>query len=117
MKLIILDRDGVINYDSFEYIKSPAEWIPIPHSLEAIAKLTKAGFTIAIATNQSGIARGLYDVDMLEQIHEKLINAVKKEGGEMPRYFIALTAMKINVIAVSQNQDYFKKLAIIFLCL
>jgi D-glycero-D-manno-heptose 1,7-bisphosphate phosphatase len=71
-KLIILDRDGVINYDSPDYIKSPEEWIPIPGSLEAIANLNHAGYQVAIATNQSGLARGYYDLDMLQRIHQKM---------------------------------------------
>ena len=72
MKLIILDRDGVINQDSDKYIKSPQEWIPIEGSIEAIASLKKAGYHVAIATNQSGIARGYYDVNALHAMHEKM---------------------------------------------
>jgi len=72
VSLIILDRDGVINYESNEYIKSPDEWIPIPGSLEAIAALNKAGYQVVVATNQSGIARGLFDLAMLEKIHAKM---------------------------------------------
>lgn len=79
-KLIILDRDGVINFESEDYIKSPEEWIPIPGSLEAIALLKKAGFTIAIATNQSGIARGLYTFETLEHIHQKMQNLLATYG-------------------------------------
>ena len=71
-QLIILDRDGVINDDSPNYIKSPNEWHAIPGSLEAIAKLNRAHKKVAIATNQSGIARGFYDENMLEQIHQKM---------------------------------------------
>lgn len=70
--LIILDRDGVINYDSQHYIKSPDEWIPIPGSLEAIAKIKQAGHDVVIATNQSGIARGLYTHEILQDIHNKM---------------------------------------------
>ena len=83
MKLIILDRDGVINEDSDDYIKSPAEWIPIPGSLEAIARLVRAGYRIAVATNQSGIARGLFDLETLERIHGKMCAAVAAAGGEI----------------------------------
>lgn len=72
MKLIILDRDGVINYDSEHYIKTPDEFLPIPGSLEAIAKLKQLGCTVAIATNQSGIGRGLYTEVTLQAIHQKL---------------------------------------------
>ena len=71
-KLVILDRDGVINADSDEYIKSPAEWRPIPGSLEAIARLNQNGYQVAIATNQMAIARGLIDMRMLNAIHQKL---------------------------------------------
>jgi len=82
-KLIILDRDGVINYDSDNYIKSPEEWIPIEGSLAAIAQLNKAGFLVAIATNQSGIARGFYSSDVLEAMHSKMHKLLKKVGGKI----------------------------------
>jgi D-glycero-D-manno-heptose 1,7-bisphosphate phosphatase len=81
--LIILDRDGVINYDSEDYIKSPVEWIPIPHSLEAITALNKAGHTIVVATNQSGVGRGYYTLETMHQIHEKMQSALKKLGGHI----------------------------------
>lgn len=71
-KMIILDRDGVINEDSDNYIKTPEEWIPIPGSIEAIARLKKAGYLVTIATNQSGIARGFYSEQTLQQMHDKL---------------------------------------------
>lgn len=87
MKLIILDRDGVINYDSPDFIKSPDEWIPIPGSLEAISQLTQAGFTIVVATNQSGVARGLYNEAMLASIHTKMQAAVTKLGGRIEHIF------------------------------
>lgn len=87
MKLIILDRDGVINYDSQHYIKSPAEWLPIPGSLEALAKLMQAGFTIAIATNQSGIARGLYTHQILADIHTKMRALAEAAGGKIDSIF------------------------------
>lgn len=81
MTYIILDRDGVINYDSDAYIKSPDEWLPIPGSLEAIADLNRAGFRVLIATNQSGVARGFYDVATLDTIHEKMQFELNKVGG------------------------------------
>lgn len=87
MKLIILDRDGVINYESADYIKTPDEWMPIPGSLAAIAQLTQAGYTIAIATNQSGIAKGLYDHAALTNIHQKLLLEVKRVGGTIAAIF------------------------------
>lgn len=83
MKLLILDRDGVINLDSDAYIKSVEEWIPIPGSIEAIAQLSKAGWTVAVATNQSGIARGYYDIATLEAMHARLRELVAEQGGEV----------------------------------
>jgi len=87
MKLVILDRDGVINYDSEHYIKSPAEWKPLPGSLEAIAKLTQAGYRVVVATNQSGIGRGLFDMDTLNAIHNKMHQAVQGFGGRIDAVF------------------------------
>jgi len=72
VKLVILDRDGVINQDSTEYIKSPDEWMPIPGSIEAIAALNTAGWIVAVATNQSGLARGMFDEQCLKAIHAKM---------------------------------------------
>ena len=83
MKLLILDRDGVINYDSDTYIKSVEEWLPLPGAVEAIAQLSKAGWTVAIATNQSGIARGYYDVATLDAMHARLRALVEEQGGEV----------------------------------
>ncbi|MFN7096791.1 MAG: D-glycero-beta-D-manno-heptose 1,7-bisphosphate 7-phosphatase, partial [Gammaproteobacteria bacterium] len=83
MKLIILDRDGVINYDSPDYIKSPAEWRPIPGSLEAIAKLNNAGYKVVVATNQSGIGRGLFNLHTLHAIHKHLKESLAKVGGHI----------------------------------
>ena len=82
-KLIILDRDGVINQDSDEYVKSLEEWIPIEGSCEAIAALSKAGYTIAIATNQSGLARGYFSIDDLEAMHGRLNSLVEEAGGKI----------------------------------
>jgi len=87
MKLVVLDRDGVINVDSDQYIKSPEEWTPIPGSLEAIARLTQAGFRVAIATNQSGLARGLFDMAKLNAMHNKMHKAVNQLGGRIDAVF------------------------------
>ena len=87
MKLVILDRDGVINFDSAQFIKNPAEWKPIPGSLEAIAKLNHAGYRVVIATNQSGIGRGLFDMDTLNSIHEKMHKALFAVGGRVDAIF------------------------------
>lgn len=81
--LIILDRDGVINYDSEHYIKTPDEWIPIPGSIEAIAKLSQAGHHVVIASNQSGVGRGYYTLATLEKIHEKMNQFIQKAGGKL----------------------------------
>ncbi|MDR9437917.1 MAG: D-glycero-beta-D-manno-heptose 1,7-bisphosphate 7-phosphatase [Halomonas sp.] len=82
-RLVILDRDGVINQDSDEYVKSLEEWIPYPAAIEAIARLSRAGWTVAVATNQSGIARGHYGVEMLEAMHHRLHELVGEAGGEI----------------------------------
>jgi D-glycero-D-manno-heptose 1,7-bisphosphate phosphatase len=87
MKLVILDRDGVINVDSAQFIKSPDEWKPIPGSLEAIARLTQGGFRVVIATNQSGIGRGLFDMAALNAIHDKMHRAVGIAGGRIDAVF------------------------------
>ncbi len=87
MKLIILDRDGTINEDSDDYIKSPKEWIPIPGSIEAIGRLTRAGYKVVVATNQSGVARGYLDMDTLNRIHIKMLDAVRDHGGEIDAIF------------------------------
>ena len=86
-KLIILDRDGVINFDSPHYIKTPEEWIPIPGSLEAIGKLKNYGWTVTIATNQSGIGRGLMTFNDLFTIHTKMLNSIRQFGGEIDGIF------------------------------
>jgi D-glycero-D-manno-heptose 1,7-bisphosphate phosphatase len=87
MKLVILDRDGVINFDSDQYIKNPEEWKPIPGSLVAVARLTQAGFRVVVATNQSGLARGLFDMDTLNAMHEKMHKAVNQLGGRIDAVF------------------------------
>ena len=85
--LVILDRDGVINQDSDAYIKSLDEWHPIPGSIDAIARLSRHGFTVAIATNQSGLGRGLFEMDTLNAIHEKMIKAAAQVGGRIDAIF------------------------------
>ncbi len=86
-KLIILDRDGVINYDSPAFIKSPAEWIPIPGSLEAIARLNQAGYRVVVASNQSGIARELFDMMTLNAIHHKMHTCAQQVGATIDAIF------------------------------
>jgi D-glycero-D-manno-heptose 1,7-bisphosphate phosphatase len=87
MPFIILDRDGVINFDSDYYIKSPDEWAPIPGSLEAIAELNRKGYRVLVATNQSGVARKLYNLETLYKIHDKLVSELKKVGGVIEEIF------------------------------
>ncbi len=87
MKLIILDRDGVINEDSDDYIKSLDEWTPIPGSIEAIAALSRAGYTVTVATNQSGIARKYFDEYELAGMHQKMCTLVEEAGGEISGVF------------------------------
>jgi D-glycero-D-manno-heptose 1,7-bisphosphate phosphatase len=87
MKLVILDRDGVINYDSAAFIKTPDEWKPIPGSLEAIAHLTQAGYRVVVATNQSGIGRGLLDMGALNAINDKMCKAAIQAGGRIDAMF------------------------------
>jgi D-glycero-D-manno-heptose 1,7-bisphosphate phosphatase len=87
MKLVILDRDGVVNYDSDQFIKSPQEWKPIPGSLEAIARLNQAGYRVVLATNQSGIERGLFDMAALNAINLKMFNWLAQHGGRIDAVF------------------------------
>lgn len=87
-RLIILDRDGVINRDSDAYIKCPAEWVPLPGSLEAIGRLKRAGWTVVIATNQSGIGRGLFDHATLQRIHDKLRRTASQAGGSIDAIYV-----------------------------
>ncbi len=87
VKLIILDRDGVINQDSEHFIKSPDEWRAVPGSLEAIARLNHAGYRVVVATNQSGIGRGLFDMAMLNAIHEKMHRALAHAGARVDAIF------------------------------
>ena len=87
MKLIILDRDGVINLDSDRFIKSPEEWKPIDGSLEAIARLNQSGYRVVVATNQSGVGRGLFDMAMLNAIHAKMHKALATVGGRIDAVF------------------------------
>jgi len=82
-RYILLDRDGVINHDSDDFIKSPEEWQPIDGSLEAIALLNEHGYKVAVITNQSGVARGLFDEASLEKIHAKMRQMTAEKGGEI----------------------------------
>jgi D-glycero-D-manno-heptose 1,7-bisphosphate phosphatase len=87
MKLIILDRDGVINEDSDDYIKSPDEWVPIPGSLDAIARLNHAGYNVAVASNQSGIARGYFSLETFAAMNVKMSEMLSHSGGRIDGMF------------------------------
>ena len=87
MQLVILDRDGVINKDSADFIKSPDEWQPIPGSLEAIARLTHANYRVVVATNQSGMGRGLFDIGTFNRINEKMHREINNVGGRVEAIF------------------------------
>lgn len=87
MKLVILDRDGTVNVDSDEFVKSPEEWEPLPGALEAIAKLNHAGWHVVLATNQSGLGRGLFDVVSLNAIHSKMHKALAAVGARVDAVF------------------------------
>ena len=87
MKLIVLDRDGVINEDSDEYVKSPDEWQPISGSLEAIARLNRGGYRVVVATNQSGISRGMFDLETLSAMHKKMHDLAGEVGAHIDGIF------------------------------
>ena len=82
-KLLILDRDGVINIESSEFVKTPDEWLPIKGSLEAIGRLSQAGYEIVVITNQSGLGRGYFSADMLAKMHSKMIDHIQQHGGKI----------------------------------
>ncbi|MEZ5564177.1 MAG: D-glycero-beta-D-manno-heptose 1,7-bisphosphate 7-phosphatase [Gammaproteobacteria bacterium] len=86
--IVVLDRDGVINYDSPNFIRTPDEWLPLPGSLQAIADLTQAGFTVVVASNQSGVGRGLFNADGLAAIHRRMTEAVEAVGGSIAGIFV-----------------------------
>jgi len=87
MKVIVLDRDGVINHDSDAYIKSAEEWVPIEGSLEAISRLNHGGYTVIVASNQSGLARGYFDIESLSAMHRKMDALLSKLGGRVDAVF------------------------------
>ena len=87
MPLIILDRDGVINHDSPDYIKAPEEWQALPGSLEAIAQLCRADYRVVVATNQAGVARGVFNLEMLNRIHRKMVKSIREKGGRLESIF------------------------------
>lgn len=114
MKLIVLDRDGVINFDSASFIKSPAEWKPIPGSLEAIARLHQAGYRVVVATNQSGVGRNLFDMDTLNAIHQKMHHAVAAVGGRIDAIFYCPHTADADCDCRKPKPGMFKRIASCF---
>jgi D-glycero-D-manno-heptose 1,7-bisphosphate phosphatase len=111
MKLVILDRDGVINFDSDAFIKTPDEWKPIPGSLEAIARLTQAGYKVVVATNQSGISRGLLDMVALNAINDKMCKAANQAGGRIDAMFFCPHASTDNCACRKPATGMFKEIS------
>jgi D-glycero-D-manno-heptose 1,7-bisphosphate phosphatase len=111
MKLIILDRDGVINIGSAQFIKSPDEWKPIPGSLEAIARLTRDGWRVVVATNQSGLARGLFEMATLNAIHAKMHKAVAQAGGRIEAVFYCPHAAEMDCDCRKPRTGLFNEIA------
>jgi D-glycero-D-manno-heptose 1,7-bisphosphate phosphatase len=87
VRLLILDRDGVINQESAEFVKSPDEWVPIPGSLEAVARANKLGYRVVVISNQSGLARGLFDIGQLNKIHARMLGEIARFGGRIEAVF------------------------------
>ena len=114
MKLVILDRDGVINYDSDHFIKSAAEWKPIPGSLEAIARLNQTGFKVVVATNQSGIGRGLFDMDTLNAMHEKMHRAAQNVGARIDAIFYCPHSADSNCTCRKPKPGMFQRISSCF---
>jgi D-glycero-D-manno-heptose 1,7-bisphosphate phosphatase len=111
MKLIILDRDGVINYDSDQYIKSPDEWRAIPGSLDAIARLNQWGYRVVVATNQSGLGQGLFEMDTLNAIHDKMMKAAAQVGGRIDAVFFCPHTSTDNCSCRKPKPGLFKEIA------
>jgi D-glycero-D-manno-heptose 1,7-bisphosphate phosphatase len=110
MKPVILDRDGTINEDSDEFIKSPEEWQPLPGALEAIARLNHAGFHIAIASNQSGLGRGLFDLSALNAMHAKMNKMLATHGGRIDVIFFCPHAPDENCHCRKPNPGLFEQI-------
>jgi D-glycero-D-manno-heptose 1,7-bisphosphate phosphatase len=111
IKLVILDRDGVINHDSDHFIKSPAEWKPIPGSIEAIARLNQNGYRVVVATNQSGIGRGLFDMATLNAINDKMMEMVFRQGGRIDAVFFCPCTSEQNCHCRKPDTGMFEDIA------
>ena len=115
-KVIVLDRDGVINQDSPDYIKTPDEWQALPGSIEAIARLYKAGYLLTIATNQSGVGRGLFSRDTLWQIHQKMLAEIAAGGGYVEKIFFCLHTPEDNCYCRKPKPGLLMQVAEVFAC-
>ncbi len=111
MKIAILDRDGVINRDSEQFIKSPEEFHMIPGSAEAIARLNHAGYHVVVATNQSGVGRGLFDMATLNAINEKMMRLVGLSGGRIDAVFYCPCAADANCECRKPQAGMFREIA------
>ena len=111
MKMIILDRDGVINEDSPDFIKSPAEWKPIAGSLEAVARLNQAGYRVVVASNQSGIARELFDMTVLNAIHQKMHASAQQVGATIDAIFFCPHAANDNCDCRKPKSGMFEEIS------
>ena len=111
VKLVILDRDGVINVDSDHFIKSPAEWKPIPGSIDAIARLNQSGYRVVVATNQSGIGRGLFDMVTLNAINDKMMELVFRAGGRIDAIFFCPCTAEQNCHCRKPDTGMFEDIA------
>ena len=114
MKLIILDRDGVINVDSDQFIKSPEEWKPIPGSLEAIARLNQWGWRVVVASNQSGVGRGLFGMDTLNAINDKMVRSLAQVGGRLDAIFFCPHASAADCTCRKPKPGMFERIGACF---
>lgn len=110
MKLIVLDRDGVINQDSDEYVKTVEEWIPIAGSMDAIARLNRGGYRVVIATNQSGIARGFFDLETLSAMHKKMHELANRAGGHIDGIFFCPHGPEDKCVCRKPKDGLFKEI-------
>lgn len=111
INLIILDRDGVINFDSDQFIKNPEEWKPISGSLEAIARLNQAGYRVVVATNQSGVGRGLFDMATLNAIHDKMHKSCALVGARIDAVFFCPHAAEANCLCRKPKSGLLEEIA------
>lgn len=111
MRLVILDRDGVINEESEEFIRSPEQWKPIPGSLEAIARLCRAEYRVVVITNQSGVGRGLYSLDTMNKIHTRMFELIRQKGGQVDALLFCPHTQEMNCECRKPKPGMFNELA------